>query len=191
MNIKEGINNSLNQITQYLQELSEQTEIIELISRTIINSLENENKIIFCGNGGSAAISQHLSAELMGKYKLDRAPLSAISLTTDTSAITAIANDYGFEYIFSRHLQGIGKKGDVLIAISGSGNSKNLIEVLKTANSMGIKTISLTGETGGEMKNFSDITLNVPSKITNYIQEQHLIVGHIICGIVENHFFKK
>ncbi len=191
MDIKNETINSLHKINKSINLLEEKVEIIELISKTIITSLEKGNKIIFCGNGGSAAISQHLSAELMGKYKLDRPPLASISLTTDTSVLTAVANDYGFEQVFSRHLKGLGTKDDVLIAISGSGNSQNLIEALKTANEMGIKTISFTGENGGKMKNFSQITLNVPSNTTNYIQELHLITGHIICGIVEEYFFKK
>ena len=115
--------------------------------------------------------------------------MPAISLTTDTSSLTAISNDYGYEYVFSRQLEGIGNKGDILVGISTSGNSKNIIEALKTANNIGIKTIAFTGNSGGEIIKIADITLNVPSDITNNIQEMHIASGHIICGLVEKHFF--
>lgn len=191
MKMQNEIKESISQIRFYVEKMDQCSEIIEKIAKEIIKALEKGNKIIFCGNGGSAAISQHLSAELMGKYKLNRSPMAAISLTTDTSAITAIANDYGFEYTFSRQLLGIGKSGDVIIGISGSGNSSNLVEVLKTAKEMDIKTVAFLGELGGEMADFAEISLKVPSSTTNYIQELHLIAGHIICGLVENYFWGK
>ena len=191
MKMQNEIKESISQIRSYVEKMDQCSEIIEKIAEEIIKALEKGNKIIFCGNGGSAAISQHLSAELMGKYKLNRSPMAAISLTTDTSAITAIANDYGFEYTFSRQLLGIGKSGDVIIGISGSGNSSNLVEVLKTAKEMDIKTVAFLGELGGEMADFAEISLKVPSSTTNYIQELHLIAGHIICGLVENYFWGK
>ena len=191
MKMQNEIKESISQIRFYVEKMDQCSEIIEKIAEEIIKALENGNKIIFCGNGGSAAISQHLSAELMGKYKLNRSPMAAISLTTDTSAITAIANDYGFEYTFSRQLLGIGKSGDVIIGISGSGNSSNLVEVLKTAKEMDIKTVAFLGELGGKMADFAEISLKVPSSTTNYIQELHLIAGHIICGLVENYFWGK
>ena len=191
MKMQNEIKESISQIRSYVEKMDQCSEIIEKIAEEIIKALENGNKIIFCGNGGSAAISQHLSAELMGKYKLNRSPMAAISLTTDTSAITAIANDYGFEYTFSRQLLGIGKSGDVIIGISGSGNSSNLVEVLKTAKEMDIKTVAFLGEFGGKMADFAEISLKVPSSTTNYIQELHLIAGHIICGLVENYFWGK
>ena len=191
MKMQNEIKESISQIRSYVEKMDQCSEIIEKIAEEIIKALEKGNKIIFCGNGGSAAISQHLSAELMGKYKLNRSPMAAISLTTDTSAITAIANDYGFEYTFSRQLLGIGKSGDVIIGISGSGNSSNLVEVLKTAKEMDIKTVAFLGEFGGKMADFAEISLKVPSNTTNYIQELHLIAGHIICGLVENYFWGK
>ncbi len=191
MKMQNEIKESISQIRFYVEKMDQCSEIIEKIAEEIIKALEKGNKIIFCGNGGSAAISQHLSAELMGKYKLNRSPMAAISLTTDTSAITAIANDYGFEYTFSRQLLGIGKSGDVIIGISGSGNSSNLVEVLKTAKEMDIKTVAFLGEFGGKMADFAEISLKVPSSTTNYIQELHLIAGHIICGLVENYFWDK
>ena len=183
------IKSALEQISRNFLALEEKADVIEKIANIWIEALKCGNKIIFCGNGGSAADSQHLAAELMGRYKIDRKPMPAISLTTDTSALTAIGNDYGYENVFSRPLKGIGNKGDVLVGISTSGNSKNILEAFKTAKDMGIKTVAFTGKSGGEMIKEADITLNVPSDITNNIQEMHIASGHIICGIVEQHFF--
>ena len=146
----------------------------------------NGNKIIFCGNGGSAGDSQHLAAELMGRYKVDRKPLPAIALTVDTSAITAIGNDYGYENVFSRQLKGIGNKGDVLISISTSGKSENVLEAIKEAKKMGIYVVSLTGINDSDMKKISDLTISAQSNETNHIQEMHIAIGQLICGIVEN-----
>ena len=179
----------IKQISDNFIKLEEKADIIDKIANLWIDALKNGNKVIFCGNGGSAADSQHLSAELMGRYKIDRNPMPSLSLTTDTSALTAIGNDYGYENVFSRPLKGIGNKGDVLVGISTSGNSKNILEASKVAKEKGIKTVAFTGEKGGEMIKAADITLNVPSNITNNIQEMHIASGHIICGIVENHFF--
>ncbi len=183
------IKSALKQIRSNFLALEEKSDILEKIANLWIEALKNGNKIIFCGNGGSAADSQHLAAELMVRYKMIRHPMPAISLTTDTSSLTAISNDYGYEYVFSRQLEGIGNKGDILVGISTSGNSKNIIEALKTANNIGIKTIAFTGNSGGEIIKIADITLNVPSDITNNIQEMHIASGHIICGLVEKHFF--
>ncbi len=166
------------------------TTIIK-IADAWIRALANGNKVIFCGNGGSAADSQHLAAELMGRYKIDRNPMPAISLTTDTSALTAIGNDYGYEHVFSRPLRGIGVQGDVLVGISTSGNSKNIINAFGVAKDKGITTVAFTGENGGQMKQIADIALNVPSNTTNNIQEMHIACGHMVCGIVEHHFFGK
>tara|TARA_B110000305_G_C19310682_1_gene573827 strand:+ start:389 stop:964 length:576 start_codon:yes stop_codon:yes gene_type:complete len=181
-----------NTIKDYFDEVSKnfirlknQSENIEIAADAVIKSLQNSNKIIFCGNGGSAGDSQHLAAELMGRYKVDRKPLPAIALTVDTSAITAIGNDYGYENIFSRQLKGIGNKGDVLIAISTSGKSKNVIEAIKQAKIMGIYVISFTGIENSEMNNLSSITINAQSNETNHIQEMHIAIGQLICGIVE------
>lgn len=182
---------ALQTISDNFIKLQEQADKIQTIADICIKALKNGNKIIFCGNGGSAAISQHLSAELMGKYRIDRHPMPAMSLTTDTSALTAIGNDYGFEQIFSRQVKGVGNKGDVLIGISASGNSKNIIEAYKVAKEKGIKIVAFTGIDGGKMINMADVTLNVPSNITNNIQEMHIASGHIICGIVEDYFFDK
>ena len=185
------IQDAFEQISDNFQKLKEKSATISDIADKWISALEKGNKVIFCGNGGSAADSQHLSAELMGRYKFDRNPMPAMSLTTDTSALTAIGNDYGYECVFSRPLKGIGKKGDVLVGISTSGNSKNILAAFETAKELGITTVAFTGNGGGKMKEMADITLNVPSDITNNIQEMHIACGHLICGIVDNHFFGK
>lgn len=183
------IKRGLQIISDNFIKLQQKADIIQAIADTWIEALTRGNKIIFCGNGGSAADSQHLSAELMSRYKLDRNPLPAMSLTTDTSVLTAIGNDYGFDKVFSRPLRGIGNEGDVLVGISTSGNSKNIIDAFMVAKEKGIKTIAFTGSNGGEIIKMADITLNVPSDITNNIQEMHIASGHLICDIVENHFF--
>ena len=183
------ISSNIDVIIENFKELRKQTDIIEKIAGIWIKAIEGGNKVIFCGNGGSAADSQHLAAELMGKYKLDRNPLPALSLTCNISSLTAIGNDYGHEYIFSRPLKGIGNRGDVLVGISTSGNSQNVIEAFKIAKEKGIKTIAFTGSTGGKMIKEADISLCVPSDITNNIQEMHIAVGHIICEIVEYYFY--
>ena len=169
--------------------LKKSASIIDEIAQIWCDALTRGNKIIFCGNGGSAADSQHLAAELIGRYKIDRNPMAAISLTTDTSVLTSIANDYGYDQVFSRPLKGIGVKGDVLVGISTSGNSKNILDAFAVAKEKGIVSVAFTGEHGGEMIKIADITLNVPSNTTNSIQEMHIVAGHIMCGIVETHFF--
>lgn len=189
--MKKIIKEYLDTVSNNFKNLDSQIENINIAANLIIESLKTENKIIFCGNGGSAADSQHLAAELVGRYKLNRDPLSAISLTVDTSAITAIANDFGYDEVFSKQLLGIGKKNDVLYAISTSGKSKSIINTIKVANDLGIKVISLTGKNLCDMNELSDITINTPSSDTNHIQEMHIAIGQLICGIVENHFYGK
>ena len=152
-------------------------------------ALRRGNKILFCGNGGSAADAQHLAAELMGRYLIDRAPLPALALTVDTSALTAIANDYSFDEVFARQVHGIGQAGDILFAISTSGNSKNVLRAIEVARERAITTIGLTGQSGGLMRQLCDICICVPSDRTNHIQEMHIAVGHMICGEVERKFF--
>jgi len=166
---------------------------IEVISKSalvIIDSLKNGGKILICGNGGSAADSQHFAAELVGRFKKDRKPLPAIALTTDTSILTAWSNDYSFDTVFSRQIQALGNKNDVLFAITTSGNSKNIIEAVKIAKEMGIFTISLTGNNGGRIKEIADISIIVPSSDTARIQQAHSVIIHILCNIIENEFFK-
>lgn len=187
--MQKQIKDVLLEIANNFEKLTHQADTIEQIANVWIEALKNGNKVIFCGNGGSAADSQHLAAELMGRYKFDRLPMPAMSLTVDTSALTAIGNDYGYDKVFSRQLKGIGKSGDALVGISTSGNSRNIIDAYRVAKEKGITTIAFTGQKGGEMKKIADICLNVPSETTNNIQEMHIACGHIICGIVENHFF--
>ena len=160
-------------------------------AKLIEQSLRNGGKIHFCGNGGSAADAQHLAAELSGRFYFDRPPLNAEALHCNTSYLTAVGNDYGYEMVFSRLLRGTGHKGDVLVGISTSGNSKNILKAYEVCREMGIHTISLTGQTGGAMAAVSDLLLNVPSTDTPRIQESHILIGHIICELVETALFKK
>ncbi|MDI6758134.1 MAG: D-sedoheptulose 7-phosphate isomerase [Candidatus Omnitrophota bacterium] len=155
------------------------------IAQVVIECLKKNGKMILFGNGGSASDSQHIAAELVGRFKKDRTALAAISLTTNTSILTSLANDYGYEIIFSRQIEAIGKKGDVAIGISTSGKAKNVILGIKQAKKMGIKTIALTGAEGGELVKFADLSLVVSSHITARIQEAHITIGHIICELVE------
>ena len=163
-------------------------DTIERAATVVVNAIKNGNKVIFCGNGGSAADSQHLAAELIGKFYFNRRSLPAISLTVNTSIITAIGNDFGFEKVFSRQLEGVGKAGDVLIGLSTSGNSENVVEAFRLAKELGISTVAFTGESGGILRNLADILINVPSNDTPRIQEAHIMVGHIICELVEKEF---
>lgn len=151
-----------------------------------INALNNINKILLCGNGGSAADAQHIAAELSGRFKKERDALGGIALTTDTSALTAIGNDYGFEYIFSRQVEALANKDDILVAISTSGNSKNIINAIDSAKKIGCKVITLTGKDGGKMKTLGNINIIIPSYDTPIIQEMHIVVGHMICQIIDN-----
>ena len=164
---------------------------IEEIANICYESLKNGGKIMFCGNGGSAADSQHLAAELVSKLCYDRPALNAIALTTDTSALTAIGNDYGYLHSFSRQLEAVGQAGDVLIGISTSGRSKNVIEAVKVAKNKKIITIGLLGEDGRDIGNLADYQINIPSMETPKIQEGHIATGHIICSIIEDKFFGK
>jgi D-sedoheptulose 7-phosphate isomerase len=187
--MKKKIKNYLQNVSNNFKLLESQSDNIKIATNIMIEALNSKNKIIYCGNGGSAADSQHLSAELMGRYKLDRKPLPAISLTVDTSAITAIGNDYGFEYIFSRQLEGIGNKGDILYATSTSGESKNVIKAIEKAKEIGIKVICVTGKDNNKMSEISNITIHAQSNETNHIQEMHIAIGQLICGIIEEELF--
>lgn len=159
--------------------------VVQGATDAVVHSLRDGHKAIFCGNGGSAADAQHLAAELMGRYLIDRAPLPALALTVDTSALTAIANDYSYEDVFARQLRGVGQAGDVLVGISTSGNSKNVLRAIEVAREKGIRSIGLTGQSGGMMRQLCDICICVPSDRTNHIQEMHIAIGHMICGEVE------
>lgn len=188
MIIKERIKQSID----VKQNILSDDILIEKISRVtniLVNALKQGNKVFFCGNGGSAADAQHLAAELSGKFYFDRNPLPAEALHCNTSYITAVANDYGYEEVYSRMVKGSGREGDILIGLSTSGNSENIIKAFETAKDKRLKTIAFTGETGGKMRNFVDVLINVPSNDTPRIQEAHILIGHIICEIVEADVF--
>lgn len=155
----------------------------------ITTSFKNGNHVFFCGNGGSAADAQHLAAEFSGRFYLDRPGLPASALHCNTSYLTAVGNDIGFDMIYSRLLESSANKGDILVGLSTSGNSENIIKAFQKAQEMGIVTIGLTGETGGKLKELSDILINVPSNDTPRIQESHILIGHIICEFVEKNIF--
>ncbi len=161
-------------------------EKISAAANLLSVTFKNGGKVLFCGNGGSAADAQHLAAELSGRFYRDRAPLFAEALHVNSSYLTAVANDYGFEMVYARMLEAAGRENDVLFAISTSGNSPNILKAIKTAQKIGMKIIGMTGETGGKMAEQCDILLNVPSLDTPRIQESHILIGHILCEIVEN-----
>jgi len=161
-------------------------EKLELASLLVVETLKNGNKILLCGNGGSAADAQHIAAELTGRYKTERRGLPGIALTTDTSALTAIGNDYGYDRIFDRQVEALANKGDLIIGISTSGNSKNIISALKLGKELACKTLGFSGRDGGAMNEVCDINLIVPSNDTPRIQEMHILFGHTICQIVDN-----
>ena len=161
---------------------------IKKACETAVATLKAGGKILLCGNGGSAADAQHIAAELTGRYKTERGALAGIALTTDTSALTAIGNDYGYEFVFSRQLEALGHEGDLLIAISTSGNSGNVVKALELARKIGIKTIGLSGRTGGAMNELCELNLVVPSNDTPRIQEMHIMIGHIICQAIDDAF---
>ena len=155
----------------------------------IIDAYQSCNKTLFCGNGGSAADAQHLAAELSGKFYLDRPSIHAEACHVNSSFMTAVSNDYGFETAFARYIQAVGKTGDILVAISTSGNSENIIQAIRVARQIGFKCICFTGESGGRMAELADILINVPSVDTPRIQEAHILIGHIVCELVEKKLF--
>ncbi len=188
-----------NQIKQIIQQsidvkklLLSDENIISILSSCvdeIVTAFKHGNKVLFCGNGGSAADAQHLAAEFSGRFYTDREALPAEALHVNTSYLTAVANDYSYDVVYSRIIKGIGKKGDVLVGLSTSGNSGNIVKAFETAREKGMKTIGFTGSTGGKMKELSDYLLNVPSNDTPRIQESHIMLGHIICQLVEEQYF--
>ncbi|MEI9946592.1 MAG: SIS domain-containing protein [Chitinophagaceae bacterium] len=187
-NIKQIISSSIDVKQQVLQN----EELLKTIEKTIdviTAAFKNGNRVYFCGNGGSAADAQHLAAEFSGRFYKDRKALPADALHCNTSYLTAVANDYGFDDIYARLIDGIGSKGDILIGLSTSGNSSNIIKAFETAKQKGLTTIGFTGTTGGQMKAASDYLINVPSTDTPRIQESHILIGHIVCQLVEEKYF--
>lgn len=188
------VQQALEESIELKQKILNQPELLGKIVDTvemIQQALQGACKILFCGNGGSAADAQHLAAELSGRFYFDRAPLPADALHCNTSYITAVGNDYGFDEVYARMVRGSGNKGDVLVGLSTSGNSENIVRAFAVAKEKGLKTVALTGKTGGRLKDMADILLNVPSTDTPRIQEAHITIGHIICELVEANIFEK
>lgn len=190
--MKEKIENIIKSSIDTKKSLLE-TEIsnIENAVKLIQDCIEKGGKLLTFGNGGSAADSQHIAAEFVGRFKLDREAMPALALTTNTSTLTAIANDYGYDITFKKQIESLGNKGDVALAISTSGNAKNVIEAVKAAKEKGLTTIALTGKGGGKLKGLSDTSIVVGSQDTARIQESHILIGHIISEIVESNLFAK
>jgi D-sedoheptulose 7-phosphate isomerase len=168
---------------------AELARTIETVARLCVKALHDGNKLLLAGNGGSAADAQHLAAELVSRFYFDRPGLAAVALTTDTSALTAIGNDYGFERLFARQVDALGRKGDVFIGLSTSGNSPNILKALDEARLKGLVTVGLTGQGGGKMAALCDHCLRMPSSETPRIQEGHIVVGHTLCALVEREMF--
>lgn len=186
--IKQIISASISVKQQLLADDTVMARLEESVQK-ITDALRNGKKILFCGNGGSAADAQHLAAEFSGRFYTDRDALPAEALHCNTSYLTAVANDYSYDVVYSRLVKGIGNKGDVLVGLSTSGNSKNIIAAFEEAHKKNMLTIAFTGSTGGKMKDISDILFNVPSTDTPRIQESHIMLGHIICELVEEEYF--
>jgi len=166
--------------------LSGLAEPTERIAEAIVSALQKGNKLLLCGNGGSAADSQHIAAEFTGRFVKDRKPLAALALSTDSSALTCIANDYSFDEVFSRQVLGLGRPGDCLLAISTSGNSRNVVRAAEAARTIGMRTLGLLGRDGGLLRAICDLAIVVPSTTTARIQEAHIFIGHTLCAMVES-----
>lgn len=186
--IKKIIQSSIDIKTTVLEN-SDLLNTILSITEIMVAALKSDRRIYFCGNGGSAADAQHLAAELTGRFYTDRKALAAEALHCNTSYLTAVANDYGFDEIYARMIDGIAQEGDVLVGLSTSGNSKNIINAFEKAKERNVITVSFTGETGGALKHMSNFCINVPSTDTPRIQETHILIGHIICQLVEEKYF--
>lgn len=182
------INNSINVKSALLKD-EKVLKTINQVAKDITLAYQNKKKVLLCGNGGSAADAQHIAAEFTGRYYLDREPLFAEALHVNTSYLTAVANDYSYDKIYSRYVKAAGQEGDVLIGFSTSGNSGNIVEALNVANELKMITVGLTGTSGGKMKDICQHLINIPSTDTPRIQESHILVGHIICEIVESNLF--
>ncbi|WP_297193915.1 D-sedoheptulose 7-phosphate isomerase [uncultured Campylobacter sp.] len=186
--IKEHFKDSINTKEKILQD-ENLLSLIREVALECIKAYKNGNKTILAGNGGSAADAQHIAAEFVSRFYFDREGLPSIAITTDSSILTAIGNDYGYERLFARQIEAQAKKGDIFIGISTSGNSANIIEALKMCKSKGVISVGLTGESGGKMRDLCDYCIKVPSNKTPRIQESHILIGHIICAIVEEELF--
>jgi D-sedoheptulose 7-phosphate isomerase len=190
MRIRSIIESSIAAKQQLLSD-SEQLSHIQTAAEVCIRSIRNGGKILLCGNGGSAADAQHIAAELSGRFKYDRPPIYAEALHVNTSFLTAVGNDYGFDHVYTRMVEAAGKPADVLIGLSTSGNSANVVNALKKAQKLHITTIGIAGKTSGQMMAFCDTAIQVPSDDTARIQEMHILVGHILCELIESEIFPK
>lgn len=187
-NIKNIIINSIETKQKVLAD-EQLIHTVELVTDLIVDCFKQGGKVLFCGNGGSASDAQHLAAEFSGRFYKDRTALPSEALHCNTSYLTAVANDYGFEFVYSRMIKGIAKAGDVVIGLSTSGNSPNIINAFEAAKELNVKTVAMTGLTGGKMMGMCDYMINVPSTDTPRIQESHIMLGHIICELVEAAMF--
>lgn len=190
MSIENIIQESIN-VKELILANNDLINRIKSAAQSCVESLQDGGKVHFCGNGGSAADAQHLAAELSGRFYYDRKPLNAEALHVNTSYLTAVANDYSFNMIYSRMIEASAKQGDVLVAISTSGNSENIVKAIEAAKQKKMLVVGMTGETGGKMATLCDILINVPSSCTPRIQEAHIMIGHIICEIIESTIFPK
>jgi D-sedoheptulose 7-phosphate isomerase len=186
--ISDILNDSFNNLQKIINDKGLTAEI-EIVTTKIIQAFKDGNKLLLCGNGGSASDAQHIAAELSGRFIKERKPLYAEALHVNSSYMTAVSNDYGFESTYSRMLEAIGKKGDVLIALSTSGNSENVINAVKMANSLGMLSVGMTGAMGGKIKDLCQHNIIIPSSNTARVQEAHILVGHIFCQIIEEQLF--
>ncbi|MAJ12823.1 MAG: SIS domain-containing protein [Flavobacteriales bacterium] len=186
--ISDILNDSFNNLQKIINDKGLTAEI-EIVTTKIIQAFKDGNKLLLCGNGGSASDAQHIAAELSGRFIKERKPLYAEALHVNSSYMTAVSNDYGFESTYSRMLEAIGKKGDVLIALSTSGNSENVINAVKMANSLGMLSVGMSGAMGGKIKDLCQHNIIIPSSNTARVQEAHILVGHIFCQIIEEQLF--
>jgi len=190
--MSELIKNILKESCEVKQKVIDDDRLIQVIqnvSDACIKALRNGNKILFAGNGGSASDAQHIAAELVGRYEMDRKGLPALALTTNISELTAISNDYGYDDVFKRQVQALGRSGDIFFGLSTSGNSPNVVNAITECKQLGLVTVAMTGESGGKLKSMSHYCINVPSKNTARIQETHITIGHIICKAIEDTIF--
>lgn len=191
--MKNKITDFIKQSLEARENLLNETELHSRVSVVIeecVKTLKNGGRILFCGNGGSASDAQHLAAELSGRYKIDRAPLDAEALNVNTSYLTAVANDYSFDVVYSRLVEAKGREEDILFAISTSGNSVNILKAIESAKAKNMKVVGFTGKSGGKMNYLCDLLINVPSSDTPIIQEMHILLGHFICEQIEIEIFK-
>ena len=188
---KEFYQDYCRKVSQNYSELAHLAPEIEKSSHEILEALKRGNKILVCGNGGSAADSQHFVAELVGRYKTERQALAAVALSVDTSILTAVSNDYGYEQVFARQVTALGQTGDLLCGISTSGNSQNVVLAMQQAKIQGLRTLALTGQNGGKLQDIANFVIKVPSTHTNHIQEMHIGIIHMWCEYIDTCFFNE